>query len=218
MIDLVFTSMPKLFTELGCEEVALSDHGLIYGIVPDSVKKLQQGFQFVRCWNKCDVEAILSDLDEAPWSVMESFDDIDDRWGYWKSLFLKIFDSHIPLRKVHMRAQTLPWISNDVRWLMRVRNNSCARAKKSKKADDWMRYRSLRNKVAWELKKAKLQYFDKMSGQSSKKAWRELNQVLGRKGGKGIEAVQTPNGRLTDRQDIVGEFSKFFHLGVGYQG
>ena len=58
------------------------------------------------------------------------------------------------------------------------------------------------NKVAWELKKAKLQYFDKMSGQSSKKAWRELNQVLGRKGGKGIEAVQTPNGRLTDWQDI----------------
>ena len=62
------------------------------------------------------------------------------------------------------------------------RNNCCARAKKSKKADDWMRYRSLRNKVAWELKKAKLQYFDKMSGQSSKKAWRELNQVLSRKG------------------------------------
>ena len=39
-----------------------------------------------------------------------------------------------------MRAQTLPWISNDVRRLMRVRNNCCARAKKSKKADDWMKY------------------------------------------------------------------------------
>ena len=44
----------------------------------------------MRCWNKCDVKAILSDLDEAPWSVMESFDDKDDRWRYWKSVFLKI--------------------------------------------------------------------------------------------------------------------------------
>ena len=55
--------------------------------------------------------------------------------------------------------------------------------------------------MAWELKKAKLKYFDKMSGQSSKKAWRELNQVLGHKGSKGIEALQTTctNGRVTDR-------------------
>ena len=36
---------------------------------------------------------------------------------------------------------------------MRVRNNCCARAKK---VDDWMKHQSLRKKVAWELKKAKL--------------------------------------------------------------
>ena len=45
------------------------------------------------------------------------------------------------------RSQTLPWISNDVRKLMRARN----------KADDWMKYQRLRNQVVWELKKAKLQ-------------------------------------------------------------
>ena len=59
------------------------------------------------------------------------------------------------------RSQTLPWISNDVRKLMRARNNCCAMAKKSKKADDWMKYQRLRNQVVWKLKKAKLQYFEK---------------------------------------------------------
>ena len=57
--------------------------------------------------------------------------------------------------------------------------------------------------------KAKLQYFVKMSGLSSKKAWRELNQVLGHKGSNGIEVVQTPNDRLPDRQSIVNEFNKY---------
>ena len=109
------------------------------------------------------------DLEAAPWSAMESLDDIDDRWGYWKSLFLKILNSHLPLRKVRMRSQTLPWISKDMRKLMRTRNTRCAMAKKSKKADG-MKYRRLRNQVAWELKKVKLQYFVKMSGLSSKKA------------------------------------------------
>ena len=96
----------------------------------------QSNVRIVRCWSKCDITTVMSDLEAAPWSAIESFADIDDRWGYWKSLFLKILDSYLPLRKVRMRSQTLPWIGNDVRKWMRARNNSCAMAKKSKKADD----------------------------------------------------------------------------------
>ena len=55
-----------------------------------------------------------------------------------------------------------------------------------------MKYRRLRNQIVWELKKAKLQYLEKMSGLSCKKAWRELNQVLGHKGSNGIGVVHTP--------------------------
>ena len=97
-------------------------------MVPGAVKK-QQNVRIVRCWSRCDINAVMSDLEAAPWSAMESFDDIDDSWGYWKSVFLKILDSHLPLRKVHMRSQTSPWISNDVRKLMRTNNNCCAMAK-----------------------------------------------------------------------------------------
>ena len=57
-----------------------------------------------------------------------------------------------------------------------------------------------------------------MSGLSSKKAWRELNQVLGRKGSNGIEAVQTPNGRLTDRHSIADEFNRYFSSWSGISG
>ena len=57
-----------------------------------------------------------------------------------------------------------------------------------------------------------------MSGLSSKKAWRELNQVLSRKGSHGIQAVQTPNGRLTDRQSIVDEFNRHFSSWSGISG
>ena len=81
-----------------------------------------------------------------------------------------------------------------------------------------MKHWRLRNQVVCELKKAKLQYFEKMSGLSSKKAWRELNQVLGRKGSIGIEAVQTPNGRLTDRQSIADEFNRYFSSWSGISG
>ena len=82
LIDLMYTSAPDSFRKVGCEEVALSDHGLIYGILVNSQQKQQQCFRSVRCLNKCDVEVLLADLNQAPWLVMESFDDIDSRWDY----------------------------------------------------------------------------------------------------------------------------------------
>ena len=66
------------------------------------------------------------------------------------------------------------------------------------------------------MKKAKLQYFEKMSGLSSKKARKELNQVLGLKGSNGIEADQIPNDRLTDHQSIADEFNRYFSSWSGY--
>ena len=70
---------------------------------------------------------MLADLNLAPWSVMESFDDIDSRLDYWKSLFVLIVDSHIPIAmmKARVRAKTLPWIDSDVRRLMKARTYYC---------------------------------------------------------------------------------------------
>ena len=51
-------------------------------MVPGAVEK-KQSVWIVRFWSKCDIKAVMSDLMAAPWSAMESFDDMDDRWGYW---------------------------------------------------------------------------------------------------------------------------------------
>ena len=113
-----------------------------------------------------------------PWSGMDTFDDVDSHWEYWRSLFTQIVDLHIPVKKARVRAKTLPWIGKEVRKLMKARTYYCTKAKKSKKVEDWEQYRRLRNRVTWELKKAKLQYFDDLSHQASgnpKKLWKELN-------------------------------------------
>lgn len=39
------------------------------------------------------------DLLEAPWQVTEIFDDLEDAYDYWKSLFDSIANEHAPTRK-----------------------------------------------------------------------------------------------------------------------
>lgn len=100
---------------------------------------------------------------------------------------------------------------------MRTRNYYCTKAKKSGNQEDWNQYRRLRNLVTWELncKKAKLQYFEKVSEKSarnSREMWKELNRVLGRGDKQGIEAIKTTHGRITDKQLIVEEFNCYFFL------
>ena len=42
MIDLMFISTPDILKKVGCAEVALSDHELIYGTISRSLQKQEQ--------------------------------------------------------------------------------------------------------------------------------------------------------------------------------
>ena len=77
--------------------------------------------RMIRCFCRCDQEALIRDLKSAPWQVMDSMTDIGDRWEYWKQLFWEIVDSHIPLKRARVRSKSLPWITHGMRALMRAR-------------------------------------------------------------------------------------------------
>ena len=95
-IDLLYTSNTDLLRQVGCDEPGLSDHSLIYGVMSDQVGYQRPTFRTIRCFRNCDWERLLEDLDSAPWQVMETMEDMDDRWEYWKRLFDKIVASHVP--------------------------------------------------------------------------------------------------------------------------
>ena len=81
-----------------------------------------------------------------------------------------------------MRRKTLPWITQEIRALMRVKSYFLTKARKSKKTEDWDKFRKLRNQVTWSIRKAKQQHFERLSNQvadNTRKVWRELNRLLG---------------------------------------
>ena len=59
------------------------------------------------------------------------------------------------LKKARVRTKTLPWITRELRVLMRARNYHCNKAKKSGSEEDWKHYKELRNQVTQELRKEK---------------------------------------------------------------
>ena len=66
------------------------------------------------------MDKLVEDLCAAPWQVMDTLDDMDSKWDYWKKLFDEVVDSHVPLKRARVRRKILPWITREIRVLMRT--------------------------------------------------------------------------------------------------
>ena len=126
----------------GCEEVGLSDHCMIYGTMIAKEMIIHQTKGIRALW-RCDIDKLVANLDNARWSVMDCFDDIEDKWECWKKLCVEILESHTPLKNIRVKRQGSPWITPKIRTLMKEKNHWCKVAKKTKLPDGWNYYTNL---------------------------------------------------------------------------
>lgn len=106
-IDLLFTTKAGLFESVDCEEPGLSDHSLNVGKLVEKVDRKREVLRMVRGIGRCSIEDLVADLSSTPWHVMDSLDDMDSKWDFWKKLFSEIVDTHIRLKKARVRRKSL---------------------------------------------------------------------------------------------------------------
>lgn len=99
-IDLLFSTNASQFVQSDCVHTSLSNHHMIYGVLKAKVTRNQSMYQEVRCLAKCNADDLLTDLATAPWSLVDSCEDVDDMWECWKQLFFHVLDSHAPKKSV----------------------------------------------------------------------------------------------------------------------
>ena len=122
LIDLCFTSPHLSLSSSGVSPLTGSDHHMIYAIKPITTKRPPCRARKVRSFKKCDPLLLAEDVDNAPWSTMDTFDHIDNKWSYWKTLFLNIVNVHAPIINIRSKKLSIKWIDSEIRMLMRSRN------------------------------------------------------------------------------------------------
>ena len=135
-----------------------SDHQMIYG---EWSKRLtvSESVSVVRSYKRCSIDDLMSDLETAPWQVLDIYDNVDDKWNYWKTLFLDTLDKHAPLVKVRRRKrENDDWNDAELRKLMRSRNYFRRIHWKSNAKEDWERFNHLKREVNWRMRKAKAEH------------------------------------------------------------
>ncbi len=103
----MYVSHRDKFVKAGCSEEFSSDHFLIFGVYGGRMKKPQALVKFIRNMKNCCRDDLVSDLLNALWSVVDTFDSTDDKWNCWKLVDQSVLDRHARrdrvFRGLHLR-------------------------------------------------------------------------------------------------------------------
>ena len=94
LLDVILTNKPDMFKQCGTFNPEISIHNLIYGIMEESVNQYKPKTILFRSMKKLDVKEFNEDIHNAPWSVGETYDTLDDQYDYWETLLATIMDEH----------------------------------------------------------------------------------------------------------------------------
>ena len=130
-----------------------------------------------------------------------------------------LVNKHAPLKKLtkkDIKFRDKPWINNEIKKMMRIRDKVLSKLKKRNDDATKALYKKFRNRVAVSLKESKANYFHNFfhtNGNNMKLLWSGLKSIISNKNSKVniISKLNDVNGNLTnDPAVIANTFNDFF--------
>ncbi|CAH1960853.1 unnamed protein product [Acanthoscelides obtectus] len=103
--------------------------------------------------------------------------DIDVKVNYLNELLLNIFDFHAPIRTVRISRKRSPWLTYNLKQMMKLRDKALRKYHRTKNHNDWLGYNTLKNKINHAINKEKQVYFEQQVALNKNRMWKELGKL-----------------------------------------
>ena len=162
ILDLFLTSPDVPISRSAVLDCSISDHlPILLEISWLSPKPLSRTVTR-RSYKHFSPSEFNDDLSQIPWSVLDIFDDVDDKVSLFNSFFIEFLDFHAPLKTIRIKKHCAPWISKSIRREMDKRNKLLRNYLSTQSSSTWLEYKSQRNLVVSLQRKAKKEYFHRL--------------------------------------------------------
>ena len=142
LIDQIITSISHKFLHHGACNLRISDHHLIYATIKLRQTYQKPAFRLIRDFKNVNITALKHEFATAPWNICDIFDGIDDSVWAWETKYNYISNYHIPIRKVKLRSNSLPWMTSSLRKEMNKRYKLLILAENTPKGSvEWSNYK-----------------------------------------------------------------------------
>ena len=166
LIDLILTADPSLVSHSILPCIRNTDHSTIICSIhlpgPTQTHFTRKSKQ-IWCYEQADWAKATAIIEDTNWNQIIEASTIDSAWDSWKSIIKQIMIQCIPYKCITTRP-SLPWITPKK---IRKRNNYYRRSKSSSNSLYLQKYKSLRNQVTYDLRRAKESYLYSLCNSSS---------------------------------------------------
>lgn len=170
LIDQMYTNDCSLVRASGVVDCHVSDHDLIFCDILVSGPVSGPTYRTFRDYKHIDTAAFHRDLESLPLPAMYHIDDINDKVKFLTCSLLRLFDRHAPFITRKFSKKPAPWLTDNVRLLMELRDRAKSRYRRTGRAGHWEYYKSLRNLTTSALRNEKRAYFEFISRDGSSRA------------------------------------------------
>ena len=216
MIDHIFTNTPDKIICSGVSHVGISDHSLIYAFRKVSTGLHNKGHSTVnyRKFKNFNLENFRSDIFSQNWDVIRAYNNPNDMWREWKTIFNNVVEMHAPTRTRRVRFSKSPWITPALKRHMHERDILKIKAIQSKDIHDWAAFKKARNSVNSEIKLAKKAYYMNALHENEsnvKKTWSIINELTSRKQNDShVKEIKLNGSSISDPPGLSETFNTHF--------
>ena len=159
LIDHHYCSHPEHVLSITSPSFGLSDHNptILVRKQNANLKSTKKAHFTVtyRPLKKLNADSLIKDLNEVPWTVLDTFDnDPDEMLATWEALVLDVVDRHAPLKSVRVKSMKKPsWLSDQ--FLRAIKERDRPKKELEKGRIQKVSFNAARNKVVRLIEKAK---------------------------------------------------------------
>lgn len=179
LIDPIFISNTELVNSCGTIAADnISDHRMVYCDLKFNKIKVEPKYVTFRCFRNFNTNSFLADLYSLPWMDIIFENNIDEKISLFNDLILSLFDDHAPIRTVRVTKPKAPWLTPNLKLIMKERDKALQKFKQTRSDTDWIQYKNLRNYTVSMVRNEKRGYLDFVASQrNSKKIWSALSTL-----------------------------------------
>lgn len=178
LIDLILVSRDLVIKSDGVIPMPeLSDHDLIFcDFTVANFKKTMPCIKEYRDFKNFNYNQFSEDLKSVPWKNIYDISEINGKIDFLNENLNILLDLHAPKKVSRFTRQNKPWITENVKELINLREKSLARFKKTKNNAHWEYYKELRNLTTNTIRLEKKAFLEtKLRG--SKNVWKDLQNL-----------------------------------------
>nr|XP_022912591.1 uncharacterized protein LOC111423567 [Onthophagus taurus] len=139
LLDIIAVSDELGVTDSGVINSDISDHDLVFCRLKCESLKPVPFMHTYRDFSQFNYESFFADLRAIPLHHMFHME-LEQKLEFFNETLLNLIDCHAPMRTVRIRKPKMPWLTDNIVLLQRLRDEAKTRYKKCRTAGSWIAY------------------------------------------------------------------------------